>query len=592
MKSRIQVWINDEEMPQRMAGKPQKVYEGDLIQLRVMCDHAEPAPEIYFEDYQANCQQRTVNGMTWYETPTEEYFSSCFGNANARIEFADEREIVEFDVRVNASKASAEQVRQMLEFLSSHDESLIQSFFSRSTQSMGSSRTDNVDLEMVLSRAEKFLEELQAYQPELANNLRKRLVPIRVPLWETDRVNCEIDPYDVISNLDALTPSSGDGDVFLRGRNYDLSSIDVTRVAPTADVNENRVLLGGLYSIRRKPSEIMTRLTLYAAGQQADPDEWSMPPGFESLARLKLKLCAGGMISRCTSVLDNAEGFIRYFERKLGVRYFGEIMPIMTPYARSIRVYKILFVQLNRWYELGTPNMDVIDFLMKLKSMSKIYEIVTWFQLIHSVQLQGWTLESFEPHETMGSGMPSSLVFRQGHETLMLQYEPLIARPSAGMAHMDLVDMWHYESARSAFWQPDFVMRLTSGNTCRYLILDAKFSSRRTLQVHSVIDRLFNKYFELTAVYDAQSNTLSNAFIMGIFAVYPPGEKKCTYVPMWASEYLNSSQRPTRLPMVGEIGLIIGDQQLFNQTLASAMTVLRRTLPEAAIPSSHQVRAH
>ncbi len=586
MRNTIQVWINGFRVPHHATTMPIGVCESDRIQLRVMrnndeSEHEIAVPEIYFEDYQAHLEQSTAGEITWHETPTKDYFSACFGSASLRIEFSDAREIIEFDVSVNTSKASVEQVQKMIQYLSSRDGSLIQSFFARTTQGIGSIRTDSIDMEMVLSRAESFLEKLQAHQPELANKLRKRLVPVRVPLWETDRVNCEIDPYDVISNLDALTPSSGDGDVFLRGRNYDLASIDVTRVAPTADVNENRVLLGGLYSIRRKLSELMTRLTIYAVGQLADPDERAMPKGFESLSRLMLRLCAGGMISRCTSLLNSAEGFIRFFERKLGVRYFGEIMPKITPYARSIPVYKILFIELSLWYELGTPNLDFTDFLMKLKSMSKIYEIVAWFHLLDSVERQGWILESALPHKTMGTQIPSSVVFTKVGETLSLQYEPLITRPSINMSHMDLVDVFHKESAQYPYWEPDFVIRLTSGNAFRYLILDAKYSSRSTLDEYSVVQELFNKYFENTAVYDAKSNTISNACIMGVFAVHPPGIKKCTYFSWWNGDYSRLSHGPTRVPMIGRVGLMVDDHDFFDETLASAMAVLRRTLPQS-----------
>lgn len=567
-------------MPYHSASEPIKVHEGNNIQLRVMCSSEEAAPEVYFEDYQADLEACTADGISWQETPAKSYFSACFGCASVRVEFPDRREVVNFDVYANTSKASTDQIRQMIEFLAARDGSLIQSFFARSTQGIGSIPTDHVDMEMVLSRAQSFLEKLQKYQSELASNLRKRLVPIRTPLWKTDGINCDIDPFDVISNLDALTPSAGNGDVFLRGRNYDLASIDVTRVAPTANVSENQVLLGGLYSVRRKLNELMTRLAIYAAGQLDDPYGRAMPQGCESLHDLMLRLCADGMISRCTSLLDSTEGFLRFFERKLGVRYLGEMVPKMTPYARSTPVYKLLFTELSWWYAMGTPSLDLINFLIKLKSMSKIYEIVAWLHLIDSVSQQGWLLKSALPHETMGMQIPSSVVYSKGGETLSLQYEPMIGRPSASMSHMDLVDVFHDDSARSPYREPDFVMCLTSGSAYRYLILDAKYSSLNTMNEHSTVGRLFTKYFEGMAVYDAVSNTISNACITGVFALHPPGMKKCAYFSWWNGRYSEVSNGPTRIPMVGSIGLMVGDHQFFDETLVAAMAVLRRTLPK------------
>lgn len=572
MSRSIQVLVGD-QIATRSNSKPVVVREVDIIQVRISSILNETPPEIYFEDYRADFTQFTADGSTYYETPAKCYFSDCFGYASIRIEFLEEREIIAFDVL--AKKTTVEQALRMIQYLSSHDESLIQSCFSRSSRPIGSERADHVDPEMVLSTAETLIANLQTFQPELLNNLRKRLIPTRVPLWETDRLNCEIDPYDVISNLDALTPSAGDGDVFLRGRNYDLTNIDVSKVAPTADVIENRILLGGLYSIRRKLSDLMIRLRSYAVGQRSDPDEWNMPPGFESLGRLQLKLSAGGMINRCSNMLDSTEGFIRFFERKVGVRYFGEIMPMMTPYARSTRVYRILFAQLSIWYELGIPNLDGIDFLMKLKSLSKIYELFTWFHLIEQVLRLGWTMESVQPHETMGTHVPSNVIFHKDNDILDLQYEPTIKRLAGNTSHMDLVDIYHYESARSPFWMPDFVIRFTSGGVVRYLILDAKYSNRATISKYS-LPNIFKKYYELTAVYDALSDTLSNAAIVGIFAVYPLDYQGSRYLPMWEEEKL--SRRPTRLPMVGGIGLMTDNETLFGDSLTLALKVLRRTL--------------
>jgi len=189
----------------------------------------------------------------------------------------------------------------------------------------------------LLSQAESFIESLQSSRQELLNSLRKRLVPVRLPFWEAGEHSCEIDPGDILSNLDALSPSHGIGDVFIHGRHFDVGSIDVSSLQSTADVLENRILLGGLYSIRLRINELLEGLP---AADLENRDD------YESFQHWMMRLTAGGMNHRCCTVLQITIELIKLFEHRLKVKYAGEIVPILTPlfqkFARiSILVYPV-----------------------------------------------------------------------------------------------------------------------------------------------------------------------------------------------------------------------------------------------------------
>lgn len=566
MRHRIQFSVGEKTFLYQGAGFPPiTVREVDYIQLRVEIFPGDFPPQIYFEDYQPDCSVLVVDGVTYWATEKHCYFAESFGHAHVRIEMPDGCEIITLDVL--AKKTSAEQACRMLQYIASCDESLIKSCFSRTTHKMDSIRNSTVDPEMLLSTAEHFITQLQTFQPELLTHLRERLVPTRVPLWETDRVNLEIDPHDVIHNLDALTPSTGQGDVFLRGRNYSLSGIHVSKIAPTADVLENRILLGGLYSIRARVLELQSKLASFSF------DDRELPPEFESLSRLMLRLTAGGMLQRSRSLITATDGFIKLFEQKLEVRHVGKIAPVMTPFVRSTRVYRTLFTQLNLWYELGIPTLEGLNFLMKLKSLSRIYELFVLFHLLEELLRQGWTIESASPHESMGTNVPSMVELHYEDEILTLEYEPCIRPFSNESRHRSLVDVTHSGIGEYQYWTPDFVLRHESFGAVRYLILDAKYSTRPKVR-DFVLAALMKKYFLGMAVYDADLDLLSSAPILGVFAIYPLDHRNSSYLSHWGSNFLDSV--PLRLPMIGGIGLMVDNHNLFSRCIESVLFIARK----------------
>lgn len=544
---------------------PHVIREVDYVRLRIQALPGDPTPIIYLGDYVLECIPSSDGAF--FETRKHCFFAESFGIAIVMLELPEGLVQIAFDVL--AKKTTAEQAYRMIRYIASVDESLIQSFLARTSYQVGTERASYTDPEMVLTTASKFIEQLQEYQPELVCHLRQRLVPTRVPLWETDRMQSEIDPYDVIHNLDALAPSTSEGDLLLRGRHYDLTNIHVSKIASTADVLENRVLLGGLYSIRAKILDLRGKLNAY------NLDETNLAEEFESLSRLMLRITAGSMLNRCHSLLANTEGFIKFFHQKLEVTHHGEIAPTMTPFVRSTRVYRLLFTHLSLWYELGKPTIEGVNFLMKLKSLSSLYEIFVLFHLIEELLRQGWIVDTMDPKEGMERFVPSKSVMHRGNETLTLEYEPAILPFSNDTRHMALVDIKHRGSGEFSRWMPDYVLRLDSQGATRYLILDAKYSSRSSVRDFKLPD-LYEKYFAGLAVFNAEAMIISSAPILGVFAVYALDYRTCTYLSHWQGMGLNS--HIMQLPLIGGIGLMTDNATLFNSAIPQLLDIATRLM--------------
>lgn len=550
--------------------RPIVIREDDQLSVSIPVATAEDLPEVFFEDFRASLLPSDEGGETLlYETATSAFFSESFGFSSLRVQFPDSRVIVIFDVM--ARKTSADQARKMISYLASHSEALIKTCFARSALPAGSAPGDPADPEMLLNCAETLIEMLQASRLELLNNPRERLVPTRTPLWETYSATYEVDPYDVLSNLDVLTPSASIDDVCIRGKHFALGGLDVSSVRSTADVEENRILLGGVYSLRAKISALLQELQ-----QLGDISNTTGNQGaYESFSRLMLSLTADGMIHRCNELLYAATEFIKLFEVRLGISFIGELRPSMTPYARSSRVYRMLFTQLYDWYELGDPALEGVKFLMKLKSLSKIYELFTLFHLLQYLINDKWEIINASPHATMGHFVPSSVELSSGEMRLTLHYEPVINVWSPDCANQALVDVAHSPGARYPYWTPDFVLRFEISGSVRYVILDAKYSTAASVREFH-IPALFEKYYLGMAVYDKDVEITSSHQITGVLAVYSLDTRAASYISHWKRQGPNA--RVPRVPMVGGFGLMVDNATLFEESLRSVISVTKATM--------------
>ena len=542
------------------------VTEMDFIGIQVCIDESDDPPEIYFEDYIAPIVFKNQGGLICCEVVKNPYFRECFGYSVLRIVSVESVEIITFDVQ--AKKTTATQAIKMIEYLSEHGENIVNSCFSRSVLSVGAVKNNDVEPEMFLSTAENFLEILQSNKLEFLKNIRKRLHPLKQPLWKTNSSNCEIDPYDVINNLDALTPSASLGDVLLRGRYFDLNEIHVLTMQPTSNVIENQILLGGLYSINININKLLKKLKLFSES----PDNNSE---YESFSFFMLKITSTGMINRSINILNICENFIRLFENRLKIVFQGEITPAITPYVRNTRIYRKLFTSLTDWYELGKPEISGNNFLMKLKSLSKIYEMFTLFHIVERLILDGWNIEAALPHEFHGEAVPSFVLFTKGDDVIQLQYEPRVYPFSSKTEHMDLVDLHHSPNKEYSYWSPDFVVRIESGGQVRYLILDAKYSTLASTKKYHIPD-LFEKYYVQMGVYDNAKKMITNTQLLGIFAVYSIDEASSRSVSKWYRHGID--RQIPRIPMVSAIGLMTNNSIIFNESLSKIIQICKATL--------------
>lgn len=113
------------------------------------------------------------------------------------------------------------------------------------------------------------------------------------------------------------------------------------------------------------------------------------------------------MHGRCQQVIEGAEGLIVQLERDFEVEFKGESFPRITPHVRSSRFYRPVFEQLALWFSIGSPTLDGNHFLIKLRSLSKIFEFFVLFRLFEYMVVRGWALDDVVMDEAFDKLIPS-----------------------------------------------------------------------------------------------------------------------------------------------------------------------------------------
>ncbi|MBC3878433.1 hypothetical protein H8K38_11475 [Undibacterium sp. FT79W] len=539
------------------------VKERDEVQFFVNIPPGFDVPVLYVEDHEVNFESQTsITGFT-HSTKRGIFFREVMGLSMVRCEFNRTVKFVTFDVLIN--KLDSHQIEGMIRYLYSHSDSLIRVCLARSTMPAGSQGIGNSDPEAILTTAERFVTTLLNGRLELQSQLRKRLVPQKKPVWDARAQNTYIDPQDVLSNLDGLLPVTDEGDLFIQGKHFSLSGVDVTAMINSTNVYENAVIIGGIYSVRRGIEELYNQIQVGKGVRGVS----SHDKEHESLTDVLARVTVGNIRLRCSVLIEQLNDLLRYFRNDLNIAYKGEIQPVITPYVRSSRIYHSLFSQIHEWYSLGAPSLSGLHLLLKLRTVSKIYEYFCLFKLLEYFLKSEWTLRHAIHMTGEDSLIPGQVDFTSGDYLISLFYDKPIAPMSGDTVHNDLVDLRHLYSNHDYWWRPDFVIRFERSDNVRYFILDAKYSKQSIVEGQSLPD-LINKYFLDTGVFDANRSTITSNNILAIIALYPGAQFTKNISSHWKTKFFS---KIPRLPLAAGATLSTYDDTIMSEVMDKLLEV-------------------
>lgn len=517
----VSLFRNDEELDLTVSSSV-TVLDSDFIRLSFLKKFDEKV-EVYLEDYSLPLIFSETENL--FSSISDKIFRESFGYSHLRF-FLDGDMVFEIIFNVLTYSDKFEQIKLMVSYLLNNNERILDICFSRTKINMSNSRDSNANFETLIASAENIIDNFIKRKSTLSSVLRSHLLPVKEDLNDSNVNN--INPFDVLENIEDLIPSNSIDSIRIKNKLYSLDNIKRENYLETYDLIENKILLGGVISIKNALDEML--LLIEGNANLTFDKEYKNLKSFQnkySIDDLYLQLTTSGMKRRIERLLSSIPIILFEIQKKLKVEFSGYIHPKVTPFVRNSSFYLTVFDDLYDWYSLGSPKLGVDHTLTKIRSTSKIYELFCLYKLVEKFVEFGWDVFNSTEHSFFKNFIPSHVDFKKDNITISLYYEKLVLAVNSNSKNNDLVYLKHHRNMSYSFYTPDFIIKKENENSdVGYYILDSKYSSTTTLAKYDVLNELFRKYHTNLAVYDSKNKTLSADKILSINALHPFGDKE------------------------------------------------------------------
>lgn len=509
--------------------------------------------ELFLEDYEIPYQ--ISEDGTIATTQTNNLFRESFGHSNLRL-FVDNDLTTELVFNVSTNEEKYTNIKEMMKFLLENNARILDLCFSRTKYKSQNNGEHEASFESVISLAELIVYGIDEKSSTLRKELRSRLKLIKEDPNEKNFYN--ISPYDIIENLDKIYQGYSPDSLKLFGKVYSLENIQRENHINSYDLEENRILVGGLVSIKESLLDIVCIIDRKPNQLTYDKEYKTIKPfrNFNSfmIEDLYAELTTDGMKKRISSILISVDNLLFFIQKKLKVSFNGYILPKLSHSTRNSSFYLSIYKRLDEWYSLGNPNIGIDQDLTKIRSTSKIYELFTLYKLIDALHNDGWKVVNSVEHTFFKNFIPSQVEFLKDGSALNVFYEKKISGFDKETKNNDLIALnKNTPQNEYNYYNPDFIIRKQSQENISYFILDSKYSNVYTLKKFGVLDKLYEKYFSNLATYNQVDNTLEKRSIKSVNAVHPFGDRSITKWP---------SKLPRIIPDVSTVLLSQNENEL------------------------------
>ena len=207
----------------------------------------------------------------------------------------------------------------------------------------------------------------------------------------------------------------------------------------------------------------------------------------------------------------------------------------------------------RQWFEAGDYTFDHLNYLFKLKTLSRIFEYYCLIKIQNAIALCGFILQDSDriiyDVEDDSENINNQYIFEGNGYEITLLYEPSIwIDRSNACTNLYSTGYNFIKSKWNDRWTPDFVLKISGNYKDYYYILDAKYSNFYNVK-RRYIPALVLKYGTQIASKDKFFSD-----VIGIGAIYPSKEDKIYYFKKNAINSLKHS-----LPQYFSLTMVDGD---------------------------------
>lgn len=311
----------------------------------------------------------------------------------------------------------------------------------------------------------------------------------------------------IMKNADQLTNVSHMSGIQYRGKNYLPYHVRTDSNTKSLDVYENRIIICFLYTVLLNAEQIYSEFDkdilneerIIAKIHGGCPKEYCAP--IITVKSLHISFCKTllGQLRRLIDVLQNI--YNKYFTLFNFQTVVIATLPRKTSTFCEIKPYMQVFELIVRWFQYGEYSLEKERLILQVKTLDKLFEYYCLLRLLKMLADNGYQKASVkdpvfkfnytavDEHYRNEKDVANTYVLSNGYILATLYYQPVIS----SYCFENGITLYR-TTTQKGYYTPDFILKFASSDQDEeYVILDAKFSSRKSIHNHH-LPEVIRKY--------------------------------------------------------------------------------------------------
>ncbi|MCI9588025.1 MAG: hypothetical protein HFF60_08660 [Oscillospiraceae bacterium] len=296
-----------------------------------------------------------------------------------------------------------------------------------------------------------------------------------------------------------------------QGKNYLPYHIKTDANKKSWDVYENRIVIGFLQTALLNGKQILTDFDSDILNEERIisrihgnfPKEYCAP--IITIKSLQISFCRI-LLGKLKHSIDTLQNIYKQYVTLFDV----PVLPLATfPRKTStfceIKPYAQVFEMVVRWFQYGEYSLEKERLILQVKTLDKLFEYYCLLRLLKLLSDNGYqkanvkkpafkyTYTSADEHYQNEKDVANTYLLSNNNVIVTLYYQPVISAVQFENG-LTLYRTTRSYNSKLDYYTPDFVLKFSSSeHDEEYIILDAKFSSRKNIKKHS-LPEVIRKY--------------------------------------------------------------------------------------------------
>lgn len=507
--------------------------ENSLYEISIRSEEIFENIELFIGDYSIPLKFNKDIGC--YETVKDTIFNGCFDLACISVNidngYGDEKVYYSEYLRIATTKQTAKQVEQMLYEIENNIPNFLEICFSRNMKKSGLAKNEIRSIWNTLKIVDEIIDVYESNYGYFRNH-KKSVIKQEAAILDVKSMR-KINQDSLIwiaNNPDNLIETDNESPIKYKGKYYAPTKIKTYVSKYSYDIYENKMVIGFLKTIIDYINNQIVGFNREILELENIPNSIIIQlPNTHELTGRCVYVYYKGVLERFEEKRDILQKLYYMYIRILECKSEGVVgLPKLTNTFKRVYHYRICYECMIKWFKMGDYTFNHLNYLFKLKTLSRIFEYYCLIKLQIAVLQNGYILKevnkiTYDIEDDI-EDINNKYVFSGHGQEITLFYEPTIwANHVNEEINLYSTGYNFIKSKWNNKWSPDFVLKIVTTTNEYYYIIDAKYSKARN------VNRIYLP--QLVLKYSSQIASKDKFFsdIIGVGAIYPDDSDNIEY---------------------------------------------------------------